>query len=235
MEWEKVIPVLVGGGISLLTTVVMFGVAQWVERRKRKTEKRAKDAFLAFTGFRKLVWALNEVENIRVQIDLAFKDDLNDHRPGAEPFEKVQPMLAAQSQVVSLSADELFFLAKRKQSSLISNIDLIVDRVRTDRMVLDKYSELRMELNKFMEDRVHPEGKNGDGPQRYELSAKDRVIFDSQAGSLNIMLSRLIEFVERDCSEGRQICDEYLTAAKSEFGEEFPAFTISKGFEHANP
>ena len=114
MDWPAFISTIIGAGVSILTSLAVFGFTSWLEARRKKAEEKKRSAFLAFSGFQKLVRFVNEVKNIDLYIDKAFKDAVEVGLEEAEPFQKIQQLLGAKVAIEPVKIEEMFFLIDLK-------------------------------------------------------------------------------------------------------------------------
>ena len=225
-SWWNVVPTLVGGAISLATTYLMFNKTQSTEREKREKENKKRLALSAFNGFRKLLEVSNGLENIKLHIDEGFEAAEKNGGLDLDPYIKILPFVGARGIYKDLVSEELFFLTKLKNSELISELDVIIRRARNNEVVIEKYSELRQDINSFLETRIGTDTSADGTLVSGTIATSDKVVLDLRGGLLNNVLGTLMEHLEADCVKARKICSEYLEAAQAEYQDDFPKIKL---------
>ena len=221
-NWWNVIPTVAGGLISIATTVVMFNVGQISERRKKAIEKRKADAFSAFSGFHKLLAIANNPGNITIHIDEIFTDAQKKGAGDLELYQKFTPLVGASREYLSVSMNELYFLAEVKASKLMGDIDLIYHRARNIDATLNIINKLKIDFLKFAEERGKSIELPIDGQMAVTMSSHDANLANMRADVLQRMLGDFMELLERDYPESKRVCEAFLATAQKHFGDDFP-------------
>lgn len=223
-KWLSVVPTLVGGGISLVTSLSMFGLAQYIERRKRANEREREGGAAAFMGFWKLKTTAEMLVNLQREIGDAFSKASEKGLSGAEPCQIVRGMVGAPALIEFLEAKELMFLSKEKRSDLIAEADLVVHRARNIDASMRKYTELRESLQVFLEINSDRVGASVGAVSDFALSGKNAAIAKLKIDSLNEMLEQIGGMLKNDAVAAKKVALEYLGVAKKHFGTGFPSF-----------
>jgi hypothetical protein len=230
-SWMTIVPTIVGGAISAVSAVCMFLLAQRAERRKRAAEKRRDEAMRAFQGFWKLRGVANGLWNYERQISECYEDAERNGFGDSPPSSKAKPLVGALDNYDLLEVQEFMFLGRQKRTILMNDIDLIVRRARNVEAVVSKYNEQKASFENFIEDHAE-EIEVIDGPiVATKFGGRLGVLAELREGSMNNLLGQLHEALDVDCKEARRVTEEYLDAARAEFGDDFPKFK----FEWLNP
>ena len=150
MEWGVLVPTLVGGAISLVTSIVMFGAAQAFDRRQSKSEHRIAEIRSSYVGLQKLMKTANTVLSIKRHIDAEFESaKLDGDISKMEASAIVKPIIGARGHIEQLSADECAFLAGEKGAKLLSDIWVIERRAISNEVTIEIYYELTYDIIAF--------------------------------------------------------------------------------------
>ncbi len=226
-SWWSVVPTLVGGGISILTAVLMFGIGQATERRKRKEEKKKSDALDAFIGLQKLMRTLEATENLARHIDRQFieahksGDDLND------PASIVKPILGAPIMIEDLTAQEVLFLV-RGNEDLMSKIWEIQQRARNNDVIRSEYNRLRFAFDDFLESSAKEIRLLEGSRISASCGPSDVVRMEMRLGRLNQVIVPLVETLEKDRAAIPEVINKYIVAAREVYGDHFPVTGVEK-------
>lgn len=224
-SWWSVVPTLVGGGISLATTFLMFGVAQSVDRSKRAKERKKEEAVTAFVGFWNLKALAEFLGNIDRELDEAFAQ-AGDEVVHLEPSDIIKGFLSADEVFPEFSIKELMFLSRQKQTQMIADVDLLLKRARNVEATIKKYTALREGVEAMLEDRASKIVETDAGRSQATLSGRDAVVVNLRRGNLNQILGGLHVLLERDVPESKRLTETYLELARKEYGSDFPDFKL---------
>ena len=230
MDWPAFISTIIGAGVSILTSLAVFGFTSWLEARRKKAEEKKRSAFLAFSGFQKLVRFVNEVKNIDLYIDKAFKDAVEVGLEEAEPFQKIQQLLGAKVAIEPVKIEEMFFLIDLKLSHVMAEIDIMYRRVLNTEAVVAQFNSMKLEFSNFVEvkmQRIQP----GEGTRvAFDLIGNDAKLAQLKGGAMNNLIGQLLEHLERDCIEAKRLAEVFLNAAQTYFDVDFPKVKITWEF-----
>lgn len=230
MEWASFFSTIVGAGVSIVTSLVVFGFTSWSETKKAETIQRQKGAFLAFNGFQKLVQISNDLANTKLHIDKAFKEADVLGLGDLDPFEKVQQLVRARVPLEPLSIDEMYFLVESKHSEMLAKIDLIYRRTLNVEAVIDQFNAMKTEYSNFIEakaDSIVP----GEGTHAsIELTVAGARLAHLKGGAMNNLIGQLLEYLERDCADSKRVAESFLTVCQEHFGMDFPRVKITWEF-----
>lgn len=224
--WLSVVPTLVGGAISIVTTVAMFGLTQWVDRKKRARERKREEAVAAFVGFWKLKAVAESLGNLRREISDAFASAKDRGISDGEPCDIVRGLVGASSQTDFLTSRELLFLNRANRSDLMAEADLIVRRAINIEESMKKYGEMREHFQSFIESAAEsvavPTGTAGG----FSLSGNAAAIARLKKNSMNDFLSQVQSMLEKDLPRAKIAANGYLRVARESFGDDFPKFNL---------
>lgn len=223
-SWLSVVPTLVGGGISLVTALCMFGLAQRIERRRRAIEREQEGAANAFIGFWKIKSAAEMLLNLQREIRDAFAMAANKGLEGSEPCQIVRGRVGATIDIKFLEAKEMMFLSKEKRSELLAEVDLVIHRAKNLDATMRKYTELRESLQVFLETNSDKVGDASGSVSDFALSGKNAAVAKLKIKSLNEILEQVKEMLQKDTIAAKRATEEYLHVARTHFGASFPQF-----------
>jgi hypothetical protein len=221
-SWWNVVPTLVGGGISIATALLVFGLNQRSDRVKRDEERKKSDAMSAFVGLQKLMRTLESIENLARHIDRQFIEAIEVGDGNQEPASIVKPIIGASIIVEDLTAQESLFLAK-SNGDLISHIWEIQQRARNNDFIVQEYNKSRLEFDEFMTARATKITISEGTRISVEAAKEDAPHFEMRFGRLNQIVVPLIEALEEDRITIPRIIDQYIQIARETFGDRFPA------------
>ncbi len=226
VDWSKIVPVVIGGGISIVSTVAMFSLAQFVDRRKRAKDRVKEDAVATFVGFWKLKAVAETLGNLHREIADAFAAAESIELTNAEPCDIVRGRISSSSQLELLSAKELLFLNREKRSDLMVEADLIVRRAMDIEQCMSVYTQLRSDCQHFIETHADavdvPVGTTGG----FSLSGNAAAIAKLKKHAMNDILEQVRGMLDRDYVQAKFVTNEYLRIARQHFGVNFPEFDL---------
>jgi hypothetical protein len=212
---------LVGGSISLASTLFMQGRAQKLEAAKKEREGKKAAGQRAFFGLMKLVGTFESIENLARHFDKQLEEARGDGRGNLEPYDIYRATVGAPHEIFSLAPEEILFLAK-DHGELIARIGEIQQRARNDEAIAREYSTSRRNLETIMLQHVS-KSSAVDGPMlEMSIDQSLKVKVDVLQGQLNQMIVPLIIALEEDRKSSLEVIDDYIKIARSEFGEDFP-------------
>ncbi|MCZ8333360.1 MAG: hypothetical protein O9328_03770 [Rhodobacteraceae bacterium] len=226
-SWLAVVPSLVGGGISAVTAVLMFSLAQRVDRKKRESDAKKLSAVKAFSALQKIMHIANINENLARQIDREFKDASETREiHQVDPAHVVRPLIGAPHDVERITPEEILFLAKSGNGDLIAEIWEIQQRTLNNDHLVKYFNELKTDYADFMESCA--ESVQEMRPEGATLELKGTQVFRavSKTGRMNTVLVGLVSNLESDRVQSKSVVERFLSAAVAEFGSDFPAKTV---------
>ena len=230
MEWATFFSTILGAGVSIVTSLVVFGFTSWSETKKAEAIQKRKSAFLAFNGFQKLMQISNDLANNSLYIDNAFKDADEQGLGDLDPFQKLQPLVRARVPLEPLTIDEMYFLVESKNSEVLAEIDLIYRRALNVEAVIDQFNAMKTDFYSFIEAKdgsIEP----GEGTlAKAKLAGADAKLSRLKGGAMNNLIGQLLEYLERDCVESKRVAEFFLTACQKHFGKDFPQVKLTWEF-----
>lgn len=216
MDWSSAIPILVGGVISLVASLLMFAVAAWYDRRQKKIQTEFDRGTAAVFGMHKLVHTLDFIENTARHIDNEFSDQ-DRNAIFVEPSALVRPIVGARASFAFVELDELLFLSG-SDGDLFARIFEIQKRAMNIDALVTKYNELRLEYDTFSEDSiVAVEG----GQVTKEFEGKAKFIAEAKIGRLNQLVAGLIGLLEEDRKTALIVVQDYIAQLKHAYPQRF--------------
>jgi hypothetical protein len=216
--WWSVVPTLVGAGISLFTTVVMFSVARFLDRREKLSTSRKKSALDAFLAFDKLQRAAAITINLSNTIDDEYREA---HARGIdesrEPHEFVRSLVFASDTPINIEISECLFLAKGNNLEFFAEICTFLRRVRTTEALVLQFNLEKQRFHDFLESLPHAVEGNTAVSTTYGLAGDDAKKAIPRVGRLNNILGMLIEGLEADKTTAKSLVEKYHKIAAVEF------------------
>lgn len=221
MDWSMLIPVIVGGAISLISSILVITIGLWIDHRRRVAERMRLGATNANVGLHKLMATLNSIENMARHIDREFKAISAEINPAEDPSMIVRPIVGAFPVLDDLSATEMEFLSSG-DGSLPAKIWEIQLRARNSEVILSEYNKLKADYHRFVEEiEGGIQGIEGD-VVHLQFEGQDAKIATIKIGQMNLLLADLIQALEEDRQAIKIVVKDYLDAANGEYGEYFP-------------
>ncbi|WP_322892694.1 MULTISPECIES: hypothetical protein [unclassified Yoonia] len=220
MEGSSLVPVLVGGAISLVSSVVILSLGLLIESKRKGRAAKSEAALQAFVGLNKLMMTINSIENIAKHIDREF-EGATKGGVTLEPASILRPLIGAMNEIDLVTPHEMLFLATG-DGELPAAIQEIQHRARNLNVIIAEYNLLRREHDDFLERNAKIGDLDGTNVG-YTLSGKARKISKIKIGRLNVLVAGIIEMVEEDRKTVFDVTNEYLAKAREHFGNDFPA------------
>jgi hypothetical protein len=225
-SWWSIVPTLVGGAISIATTVAVFRFNIRVDRTKREREQKKSAANRAFFGLMKLNRTLESIENLARHFDEQLAEAQSIGRGHLEPYDVYRALVGAPHPFDLVSAEEILFLTKG-HGEMIARIGEIQQRATNNEFIAREYASARRALDAFLLEHISTDSLV-DGASLYlNVDSALKVKIDFQQGQLNQMIVPLIAALEEDRITVVTLIKEYIKLAKLEFGDDFP----TKGLE----
>ena len=221
--WWSVVPTLVGGGISALTTAIMFRLNQNSEAQKREVEGNRTAALRAFAGLNKFLHTVNLIENLRRFIDFSYNEASTENLPDQTPHETIGEIDFADFDFESVLPNEIAFLGANAETRELTN--LIWEGQLQARQILAVVTRYNQELRdfwKFKESIILNRPPNDEIVDSIKLSSPEKAAFDNRAGTMNRLISKILEYLEGYCPKYRDVMEKFLAAAVAEFGDDLP-------------
>jgi hypothetical protein len=197
-SWWNIVPTVVGAGISIITTVIMFGVSERNERKKRKADSILKLEAFAFSAQTKLSSILAWYRAVSRSLEVASSEELNS-------------IVAPQSQVTEFSSDELFVAMKSGDVSLVGKLAAAHGNYMTAFELLHRFETKIVSIQSFADASALDRSSSDD-------SAKF-IIHGFHSGALRQEAIRfrneLNESTKQGITEIREVAEMLYTAANS--------------------
>ena len=228
--------VVLGGSISLASTLYMQNRAQKIEATKKERESRKSAGVRTFVGLMKLVRTFESIENQARHLDEQLKVAISEGKGNNEPFDIYKAIIGAPHEFETLTAEEVLFLAKG-EGELIARLGEIQQRARNNEVIAREYSNARRSLDGFMLQHVSQTSAVDGSILKMDIDQALKTKVDILQGQLNQMIIPLIIALEEDRKAIPKIIDDYIQAARTEFGDDFPTkgLELRKNQKHAHP
>ncbi|MBI1494489.1 hypothetical protein [Halocynthiibacter styelae] len=225
MDWSALFPTLVGGGISLATTVVMFGVAQKIEKNKRTEELKRVQALAAYTGFNKLLKTANFTLSLKRHIDGELQRAKIAGLSTDYRALRVRQMVGASPMIEDVQTTELIFLTGREGVSLLNEIWEIQERARGNHAAMEKFNELRSQHDEFLHSRIEKVELVDSSVAGFSLEGDDAKLAHMKIAAMDSVLDSLIAHLEEDSETIKSVAERFSELARAEFGNYFPSIS----------
>ena len=232
-DWHSIIPTVVGGLISIITTVIMFSLARYIERENRAKERKLESAKLAYIGLTKLIKTIHAIENLAQNLDTQFREAHDLGKSDLQTALIIKPIIGAAFEIEDLSAGELSFL-RRSDGELVAKIWKIQQRAKNNWAIMAQYSKLRTDFENFLESNANIASQI-DGPgvsAEYKGTEENRIAIKIRR--LDRLIDPLVAALKQDRISIIDITKGYIVAAHREFGDDFPAKKLEVR-THADP
>ena len=213
---------VLGGVISLGTSFAVLRSTQRSEAKKLLVEQKRLAGFDAYIGLQKLMKSLNSIENLARHLDKQIKDATADGKIVIDTAAAISPIVGAASVIDDLTAHETAFLVKT-DGELLARIWEIQQRARNNEFISQRYSELRADYDDFIASKSHGIKRIDGSMLSVELEGEEAKVALLTMSRLNQIIVPLFVALDEDRKAIVAVIDEYISAARQEFGDGFPA------------
>jgi len=220
--WVPFVSAILGGVLSLVGALWATNLNSRIAKaEKLEMEKRA-GAVAAYEVMFKMLNAYNSVSSLKEHIDGMFEEADKEENSDLEPWAKVKVLVTAEDEVKSISPADTMFLLSSKNAGLINEVHLVQSRMANILASSRTYNDLRNDFQLFFESQSTT-AKAGDGTNAIaEFQGNDSAIAQLRVGQLNNLLGQIMHFLEADIPRAWQALNDFKTAAKKEYGDDFP-------------
>jgi len=205
----------------LVSSVTVFSLAEWTERKKRDRERKIGQATDAFIGLQKLMSSLNLVENIARHIDREFRSAETDGMGVVEPAAIVRPIVGADREIEQLHAKEFAFLID-ESGTLASLVSEIQDRCMNTLAAIKTFNDLKADYDRFSEEHAEVKEVVGETASMH-FDGRNSMIAQLKVGRMNLLLNDIISSLEEDRNQVKEVTEAFIAKAVEVFGDDFPA------------
>jgi len=215
---------ILGGLISLVSSVTVFTRSVAEERRRREAEKRERDIANAFSGLTKLIHIAEAIENLARHLDKEFAE--SSRNDGLrEPTSFVRQIVGSNVVIEKISAEEIFFIM-RNDGDLAAEISEIQQRAINHMEVANSYSFLRRDLDDFTEKHATLEVEEDATSLGAKFEGGDALVAKLKFARGNQILAHLVVALEEDRRRAGDILRRYAEKARERFGDDFPVQSL---------
>jgi hypothetical protein len=217
MVWDEVAPILLGGGIALVSAVGMFTLTAWYDRKQRRQEKNSTDAMSTYHAIQKMIRTLDFIENMARHIDREFADA--ERSSGLiDPSSLVRPIIGIGARFDIVESNDLVFLSNT-DGELAANIYEIQIRALNIDAIVTQYNSMRLEYDVFLENHI----TRINGPElKADMEGRDALIAEMKVGRLNQLVAGLVVLIEEDRKAVRSVLEEFIKAASTFYKNAIP-------------
>ena len=227
-DWYLIIPTLVGGAISLASSVGMYWLATNGQRRRDESSQLRTDARVVSEAYFCLLAYVNINANLDKHISDCFQETSSAGIDTPEAWSYVPASIGSLLLPNRLSHSGLSFLYSKNNFELLQEILHFEAKTINNLNVWAKYSELRGQLDRWMLE--HPEIQRAfDGVTSNDAIPKAEMTkIEIQGGQLNRILASLTEGLAEDMVIGDTMMERFSDAAHSHFGDLFLKAKLSR-------
>lgn len=230
MDWTTLVPTLVGAGISVTTTVVMFAVAYKFQQRNELDRREDRSARLAYSGLQKLMRTANGVLVLAKHFDTEFEEAHKHAKRGDDPALWVREFVGARPIFSEVTEEETAFLSDNEGFDLLSRIWTMQNRAINNEHIAEKFNDLKREFSSFIEERVGGVYDIKGSVAALNLQDDDASAAILRIGKMNSVIGQLVSHLEEDRVEMKAVVDDYARLASLRFQDRFPMNKIEWKF-----
>ncbi len=221
-----VVSVLLGGLVSLLTTLIIQWRSDRASERRRIEEIVENRAFQAQKGLIKTLQYVDAIFSLKATIDRQFENADQNGDADIEPVQKVQEVVSLDLNLEPYRIEELAFLLRSSDASLLQSLLLLERRTLSNFHVVGVYNTKRAILSDLIELGAEEISPGTGTVLTSTLSGVEALKVNLRIAVLNNVLGNLMESLDRDLREGKEYLSRFNRIAQSEFGEVFPALNL---------
>ncbi|WP_170458647.1 hypothetical protein [Ruegeria arenilitoris] len=226
MNWATLIPTLVGAGISVLTTAVMFVLNQKVQNKKELQRKEAEAALNAYVGLQKLMNTANYLFMLNKHLATEFAEAQGAGNAEEEPALIVREFVGAPAEIQRVTPKDSAFLNSNSGFQLVAEIWQIESRAQNSEAAASTFNDVKREFSQFLHS-IEDGIEIADSARlRFQLEGDDARRASVFIGQLNSLVGTLVHHLEEDTREVKRIVNEYVAAASMKFGDRFPLQSV---------
>lgn len=227
IDLNSVFSTVVGGAITLLATVLTWHLSNKSAHRKQQEEQRKAEASQALSGYFKLQAWTNLIQNIGRLVDNAFDQSNEAGLQSTEAYAYVPAGVGKFLEPERLTASEYSFLLDKDSYELLEHVLLVEARAISLHAILDKYSELRLELEHWLEKVQGVKRGLTDRVAVDMIPLEHATNFELRAAKLNLLIWEIIEKSSEDGRFAFVTTKRYLNVAHRRLQPEFPKIEIT--------
>ena len=214
---------ILGGTVSLATSWLMARQGNKHQETMRANDKVDLAVARAQETFVKLLQYANAAYSMKSVIDVQFDHAGEEGHGDLEPVNKVQEIVAVETDLEAFSASEMAFLLHSDDAELLGDLLVYEKRVLAAIHSIHVYNEMRRELTTRIEAGTLKSGSGTTGTVfSSELVGKEALLADVRVAALNKLLGEIMEKLDREVISGREHLTRYQSAAIKAFGNLYP-------------
>lgn len=226
-DWIPFASAALGGAASITASVVAFKLSNASNEKAKKDEEKRLSAMAAMSGYFKILHCVNTFSNVKLHIDDSYRQAHESGFKGHEPYQYVAPSVGRFFVPEKLKSEEFSFLLLNNEVDVINNIDIIVSRAFNTLELLDKYSELRLEMMSWVNEIPELE-RVIDGANATDIiPTKYKSRFEAREIQLNLLLWGIIEDLDGDRDLSIKTIEGFVDSAHKTYSPYFPKITMA--------
>lgn len=216
-DWSSLISTVVGGGVTLIASLVVFYISNRAEKGRREQERNVISANNARTGFIKLIRWANLVANIDKHLNNFFDEAKEERHWSEEAYRIVGPSAGTFTMPERLKAEEYSFLLSEEHSELLSEIQMVEERAININHLFEKYSTEFKEYNDWLHGLpgMHRELSGPIAKTEIPIAYKSQE--DERGAQLNRLLAGIMEHLDDDMASAAEAATEFGKIAYEKF------------------
>ena len=211
----------------MIGTVLAWHLNNKSERKKQDEQQRKSEASQALSGYFNLQAWTNLILNIGRLVDNAFNESHNGGLRATDAYAYVPAGVGKFIEPERLTASEYLFLLDKESHELLEHVLLVEARAISLHAILDKYSELRFEMEQWLENAQGVARKLTDRLATDMIPVQYAANFEIRAAKLNLLLWEIIEKSLEDGNFAYETTRRYLDVAHRRLSPEFPKIEIT--------
>jgi hypothetical protein len=231
MEWSAFYSTLIGAGVSIVTSLIVFIATFWLENRRSMKQRQIETvehlSVVAFSTTMKLVQIRAWLRAVRKGICECFEEANGTERENFEPGVKVQPLVGVPAAVEQFTPVELALALKSKDQGLLEKILEFQANYLVQFEMVGNFNDERSEYSKFVRDNAIA-GEFIDGAAaKVVLPSGLEHAKDAFEVTLNQILGEIMSDLDLSITRSEETIVRFLSAIKSIKGIEAPIISFA--------
>ena len=194
----------------------------------RRIEKSERGAFLAMQALVKLMQLANSAYSLKGTIDEQFDEAEESGHGDLLPVQKVKEIAGLETDFEFFLTEELAFLLHSEDADLLGELIVFEKRIISDNQAVAAYNKKRSELTDRLEAGAVAVDHAKGTVLSSELKGRDALLVDVRVGALQNLLGTIMERLDREVVDGRNLLNRLKDAARTEYGKLFPSLKFEE-------
>lgn len=226
LDWSNISSNLIGAVATIIAAFLAFWLGIRAEKKRRELDDLKAGAAQALSGYFKLAKCANLIANIDLHIKKSYEAASEEGLTPHEPYQAVGPSVGVFAEPEALKSDEFKFLLTKENFELVVEVELVEARALNLLHLLEKYSEMHVELQFWMET-IPGFTRKFDGPTALdEFPTKYEAGLHLRGAQLNRVLAGIMQSLEEDAELSINVTQKFIDAAHKHYGQHFPKLSF---------